>query len=350
MFHPDNNHHGGGALPIQPVDAPLYVVTCISNPKRYRSRYNLYRRFEKYIADSGAILVTIEQAFGEREFEITDPSNPFHIRITSSSELWHKENMLNLAIQRLPSDWKYVAWIDADIEFVRPDWVYEAIHLLQHYDIIQMFSQAADLDPQFQVLNNLREGVIAAWRRENCGPLVVRSTEDEDGNYGGYGGYSNYGAYGGGGAGVRHPGYAWAARRDALNKLGGLIDWGIVGSADWHMASALVGQVDASISPSVAQSCPNYVKLCKEWEDRAIRHIRYNVGYMDGLVYHFWHGKKADRRYANRWRILIENKFDPALDLKKDWQGLWQLTDRNHRLRDDIRSYMASRNEDSIDR
>ncbi len=27
----------------------LYVLTCVSNPQRYKSRYKLYRDFERYI-------------------------------------------------------------------------------------------------------------------------------------------------------------------------------------------------------------------------------------------------------------------------------------------------------------
>ena len=37
-----------------------------------------------------------------------------------------------------------------------------------------------------------------------------------------------------------------------------------------------------------------------------------NVGYVDGLVLHHWHGHKADRKYGNRWRIYVDNKFDPG--------------------------------------
>lgn len=343
MFHPNNQHNGGGPLPIHPVDAPLYVVTSISNPRRYTQRYNRYRAFEKYIRDSGAILVTIEQGFGEREFEISDFENPNHIRVRSTSEIWHKENMLNLAIHRLPPDWKYVAWIDADIEFARPDWVFETIHLLQHYDVIQMFSQAADLDPQYTILDGVRDGIISHWMNTGHGPISVRG---KDGEYGGYG----YGYGGHGGAGNKHPGYAWAARRSAFDHLGGLIDWAIVGSADWHMAAALVGQVSASIGPSVREACPRYVEQCKNWEYNAVKNLKYNIGFMDGLILHFWHGKKLDRKYFDRWRILVDNKFDPMYDLKRDWQGLWQLTDHNHKLRDDLRAYMSARNEDSIDK
>ena len=311
-------------LPIKPVNAPLYVVTCISNPMRYRIRYHLYRQFEKYINDSGAILYTIEQNLREREYEVTDPNNPRHIRVNTTSELWHKENLLNLLMHRLPPDWKYIAWIDADIQFSRPDWVYETLHLLQHYNIIQMFSQASDLDPNFRLMNQ-RDGVIYGWRHDNCGPLKRR-----------YGGNN-------------HPGYAWAARRETIDMLGGLIDWAIVGSADWHMACALVGQIEKSLYPSLYENCPVYVQWCEDWADRARKYVRFNVGFMDGLLLHYWHGRKENRGYFDRWKIITGNHFNPLVDLKRDWQGVWQLTDHNHRLRDELRAYFASRDEDSRD-
>ncbi|WP_205249362.1 hypothetical protein, partial [Escherichia coli] len=91
-------------------------------PVRYKSRYDLYKKFEKYVKDSGAILYTTEMAFGDRPFEITEANNHQHIQVRSFHELWHKENMLILAIANLPADWEYVAWVDADIVFSRRDW------------------------------------------------------------------------------------------------------------------------------------------------------------------------------------------------------------------------------------
>jgi hypothetical protein len=41
--------------------------------------------------------------------------------------------------------------------------------------------------------------------------------------------------------------------------------------------------------------------------------------------------------------------IDPDLDLKRDWQGLWQLTDHNPELRDGLRAYARLRDEDSPD-
>ena len=113
-------------------DQPLHVVTCISNPVRYASRWRLYRRFAETMRTAGVHLVTVELAYGERPFEVTEVGNPDHVqvRLPSSDELWHKENLLNLGISRLPRDWRYVAWIDADIEFHNPDWAKETVEQL----------------------------------------------------------------------------------------------------------------------------------------------------------------------------------------------------------------------------
>ena len=99
----DHSSHAPQSVPaLQPFPDRLHVVTAISNPCRYASRYRLYRAFEKHMADSGAILTTVECAFRDRPFEITEPDNRFHIQVRTNDDLWHKENLLNLGISRLP--------------------------------------------------------------------------------------------------------------------------------------------------------------------------------------------------------------------------------------------------------
>lgn len=304
---------------------PLHVVAVISNPCRYRSRYDLYRHFEKYMIDSGVCLTTVEAAYGDRPHAITHPSVGNHTQLRTGHELWHKENLINLGIQRLPNDWEYVAWIDADVTFARPDWVAETIHQLQHYHVVQMWTQAQDVGPKFHPVGELQRGFVYSYYNDPA-PRPNRS---------GYGGFRNW-----------HPGYAWAARRDAIDALGGLVDWGILGSADTHMACALIGKVPISMHPKITG---RYRQKLIHWQERAESHIKRNIGYVDGLLIHHWHGRKRDRGYSDRWKILVDHKFDPDLDLKRDAQGLFQLTDRSHAFRDDIRSYFRARNEDSID-
>lgn len=295
----------------------LYVVTAISNPCRYNSRYKLYESFAKMVQSSGAILITVEIAFGNRPFIVTKEDNPHHIQLRTNQEIWHKENMLNIGISKLPKDWQYVAWIDADVSFARPDWVLETIQQLQHYKIVQMFSSAFDLGPNFEPFQK-HKGFVFSYL-ENLAP-----SKD----------YSNW-----------HPGFAWAATRDAINDLGGLLDTAILGAADRHMAHALL-EINQGLHKTLTD---NYKNNIDRWQQRCNKHIKKNVGYVSGILFHYWHGKKKDRRYGERWSILTSNRFDPEIDLKRDWQGLWQLTERNLKLRDDIMKYFRARNEDSID-
>jgi hypothetical protein len=312
-------------LPIQPVDAPLYVVAPVINPSRYRSRYSLYRDFQKYITDTGAILYTVEAAFGDRDFDITNAADPKHIRLRTNHEVWHKENLINIGVSRLPADWKYVAWIDADVQFARPDIVAETIHQLQHHSVVQMFAHATDLGPHHEPLRSF-DGFVAQWmRRSGNGWMDTRPEQ--------------YGAW--------HPGYAWACRRDAWDHLGGLIDFAIVGSADRYMACGLIGEIAQSLSADIVRNCPIYTEWCFEWQARAETYIRRNIGFVDGLLLHYFHGAKKNRGYFNRSAILWQNRFDPAKDIKRDWQGLWQLTDQKVRMRDQLRAYFRSRDEDS---
>jgi hypothetical protein len=296
----------------------LYVVTAVSNPCRYASRYRLFRHFAKMVADSGASLYVAEAAYGDRPFAVTEEGNPRHLRLRTRDELWHKENLLNLAVSRLPADWKYVAWVDADVSFARPDWAQETVEQLQHHAVVQMWSQAFDLGPDHTPFQRHYSWVHCWKSGRRPGPQ-----------------YASW-----------HPGYAWACRREAFDALGGLLDWAVLGAADRHMAGALCGMATLTVPEGVSDA---YREGVMTWQSRALRHCRKDIGCVDGTLLHAWHGKKRTRYYHDRWKILVENHFDPHLDLRRDWQGLYHLTHRNIKLRDDLRGYFRSRDEDSID-
>lgn len=309
----------------------LHVVTSITNPVRYRSRGNLYREFAKRVESAGATLWTVEGAFGERPHEITEFGNPHHLQLRTDSEVWHKENLQNLLVQRLPADWKYVACVDADTFFARPDWAVETIHQLQHYAVVQMWSECVDLSPNYNIVGDANGG-------ERLPGMVAQHYR------GNRWGSQPYGRHPG------HCGYAWAYRRDAWDAMGGLIDFSACGANDHHMARALLGD---DILTTVHSLSSNGLKSAlSRWGERS-KGLRNNIGFVNGLIFHHWHGPKVNRRYSDRWQILVESQFDPATDLKRDWQGVYQLVDdgssRLVKLRDDLRMYFRQRNEDSID-
>ena len=347
---------------VTPITSHLSVVTVISNPMRYYMRQHLYHGFAKMVEEAGAKLYTVELALRDRHFEVTDPGNPQHIQLRSPDILWHKENLLNIGFRHLPHDAEYVAWVDADVQFARPDWVQETLHQLQIYKVVQMWSHNIDYGPDHQPIaqcgslfasymknRNILQPINRKMPQPSVKPSASLAVPVAPAAHvsGALGTMSMLAPEQEASApGMLHTGYAWAARRSAISDLGGLGDIGILGSGDRHMAYALLGQVQRSFPLGISKS---YVDYWLRWQDRAEKHIERKVGIVPGTVNHYWHGSKQHRRYQDRWKILVEDKFDPNLDLKYDFQGVLQLTGRNQKLRDDIIQYFAVRNEDSSD-
>jgi hypothetical protein len=295
----------------------LHVVTAIANPLRWASRTRLYRDFERHMLDSGVQLTVVECAYGDRPYELDGTEGVQHVPVRARSMMWAKENLLNIGIAHLPADWKYVAWIDADILFRRPDWAVETVHALQLYDVVQPWTDCYDLGPNGEHIA-VHRGFCRVWR---------------DG-----------GAIGTGYGPFAHPGYAWAATRQALQYLGGLIDTAALGAADHHMALALAGKVHLSLPGGLTDA---YRRPLLRWQDRAARHIAGNIGCIAGTIEHAWHGAKRRRRYIERWDVLTRHGFDPDEDLKRNVWGVLELAGNKPALARDIDAYFRARCEDA---
>ena len=297
-------------------EAILYVITVVSNPARFTKRYKLFNEFcERMKNEKNVKLISVELQQGSRPFETNST-----IKVRSNDEIWFKENLINLAVRYLPSNWEYMAWIDADIEFQNKNWVRETIEQLQTYKILQLFSHAIDLGSKGETLQ-----VHIGF----CYQYVNGETWKEP-KYGG----------------TWHPGYAWAIRRKTYDQIGGLMEFPILGSADHHMSLAFIGLVNRYLNSKLNS---NYKLLCKIFQERCDHFVEKNIGFVHGTILHNFHGNKADRKYQDRWAILINNDFDPLRDIIKNSRGLWQLEGTKIKLRDEIIMYFRQRNEDSVD-
>jgi hypothetical protein len=296
----------------------------------------LYEDFKSMCdaAGSQVILFTVEVAFGERAFVVTTPDNSLNLQLRTTTELWFKENLINIAINHLPQDAEFIAWVDGDVIFLRPDWGDETVHQLQHYQFVQMWSQYEDLNSDGEIMGTAPSFMDNYVKDKHVQPALPGTT---------YPYYWGPGKPGYPGA----PGLAWAARKSALSAVGGLIDIAILGACDWYMSHALVGRVEDVIRKDYH---PSFRDAMLRWQELAERHIRRNVGVVTGCVAHYFHGPKRHRKYGTRDQILIDTQFDPIRDLKRDHQGLFQLVDhgemRDIQLRDGIRKYFRGRFED----
>jgi hypothetical protein len=309
--------------PAPVSDSTLHVIGVVSNPVRWHSRYRLAREWMKTMeATPNVKLHVVEAAFGDRHHEVTATDCESHLQLRTKSEIWIKENEINLGEERLvPHDAKYIAWVDTDVAFRDPNWALETIHQLQHWPVVQPWQQCADLGPL---------GDVGALH-QSFGYLLQSGKKFQRCPTDPY-------AY-------AHTGYAWACTREFWEQVRGLMDFCILGSADHHMAWAMIGDVAATIHGGLPAS---FFRLCREWQSRAMRITQGQVGFTPGRIEHSFHGSKAKRYYRERWQILIDNHFDPDRDLMYDAQGVLQLVG-NPALEQAIRLYNRSRAEDSTE-
>ena len=272
-----------------PIEEKLHVIIVVSNPCLYARRYILAREFMKRMDkdETNIILYVVEFAYGKQKFIITDSKNKRHLQLRVKTPIWHKENMINCGVRALlPPTWKAFAWIDADIDFESTTWALDALKLLNgSKDIIQLFSHALDMDKQKNTMT-----IFNSFCYQHC----------------------NNKKYGGKGVEYWHPGFAWACTRKAYEKMGGLYEYGILGSADNIMALSFIGN---GIKALDAQSTYGYKETVTIFQNN-VKNFR--LGYVPGIIKHHFHGSKKNRKYTERWQILVKHLYDPLIHLAID--------------------------------
>jgi len=292
----------------------LYVILPYFNFCGFNRRQELFVDFVASLQSVKGIRVIVAESLGPSRL----PKMPVwdHLVSETESPIWIKENLVNLAVRRLPMDWKFMAWLDADITFLNRNWVHDTVTELGSYDIVQMFQTAVNLGPTGE---SLRIDKGFGYMHRDSGTPYTKT--------------DRYGFW--------HPGYAWACTRKAYEQMQGLVDWAILGSGDRHMALSWIGRGDDSHPGNIHE---NYKKLVREYQ-AACKGLE--VSYIEGTILHHWHGRFEDRKYKERWVILTKNEFDPCKDIGFTDTGKIQLSRSGLRLVKELREYFAGRREDS---
>lgn len=345
LMHPN----GTNAHQHWSAEQTLHVASMYSNPCRWKTRTNLFNTFRREFSQMPNIrLYVVELAFGDRPFEVTSSNNPDDLQLRIKDELWLKENALNLMISKFDPTWRYGAYVDGDFTFTRHDIGLETIHMLQHYAWVQMFSTYCDLTHDhkpLRILKSFGSRFVSGELTPEVLSRIQKGLPSSEACYSKEMGSQITKGRGG----IGTTGAAWAFNRDAFSACGGLLETCILGSGDWHIAFGLAGEPD--IHPNVREMNSvgqRYTDSIKIWQSRASRYVNKNVGVVDCHAIHHFHGSKVLRKYEHRWKILRDHDFDPYRDIYKDYQGIYQLNQSKPGLRDAIRAYFKSRNEDDI--
>ena len=304
----------------------LHVIAPRMNPIGYQQPERIYAQWVQHMLDSGVQLTVPEVAYGDRPFVANLPGVN-HIPLRARTWVWSKENMINIALSRLPLDAKYICWHDSDVFHDNPQWAAQTVHALQRYSVVQPWNTCIDRGPNNEVMQ-LHKSFCSLF---HAGKPVVPTGPNFWDFQGGYSEYS-------------HTGYVWAATRQFFEWVGGLIEICSMGSGDHVMAYGLVGEIEKTYPGVMPDS---YTRTLKTWESRALQHVNRNIGFVPGVINHKFHGAKANRKYIDRWEMFIKHNFDPSTDLKKNSFGVLEWSGNKPELEREFDLYLRSRNEDA---
>ena len=207
-----------------------------------------------------------------------------------------------------------MAWIDADLDFENINWATDTLKILNgSKDIVQLYSHCLDMykdESTMQVFNSFGYQYATGKKYKCVGPNFW------------------------------HPGFAWACTRKAFERMGGLFQLGILGAGDHHMALAIIGNPKSINEKTHASYKSKMYELV-----RTMGNLR--LGYVPGVIRHFFHGSKKNRKYSERWQILVHHQYNPDAHLTVDALGvLVPSVTCPQDLLNDIMNYFGERKED----
>ena len=294
------------------------IIACYYNPTNNPYRLKAFNEFYNSIKHLNHRIV--ECVIGDVKPEL--PENEFISRIFTKTTLWHKESLLNGIISKLPPEFKYVFWIDADVILTNQNWMQDAVAELQKNRMVQLFEYCVHLDKDY-----LRPDFNLDKAKLTCGtakrhPSVWRSFGAN--HISGTSGLDNYDKHG-------HVGFAWGIRRYLLDAMP-LYDKALIGGADHIMAHAAVGQIGHSC---IMKSFTDDIDAVNKWSETFYKIIGGQLGFVKGDLYHIWHGDVAKRQYLKR----IQDFTSTAKEItERDENGLFVSKNDDY-----VKKYMEHR-------
>lgn len=278
------------------------VLLCHFSPAGFRRPAENARRVISDMRDAGIPAYAIELVHPGRKGDLTNPE----MRVSSESFMFHKENLLNILLSQLPDRYSKVVFLDADVRFSDRDWLDRTSAALDSCDIIQPM--------EWCFWSSTRNKMSAAEQISRGGRLNMGSV---------------------------HPGFATAARRDWLDRSGGLYDLAVVGNGDACLWNAVASCMGLGFEDSSIAAYSSKYKGLKEYSER-VAATRPRVGSLKGcFAGHLPHGTADKRGYAERHSILERD-----ISVRRNEQGVYEWNDA--RNNEPMLAYFRSRDEDNL--
>ena len=278
----------------------FYVICVVLNPAKSSALTKLYLNFKKQMETEGVKLVTVECTFGKSPFVITrDNYEPDNIQIRSTNSFFQKENLINIAIYKLPKDAKYVVWVDCDMEFLNTNWTKDTINALNRYRAVQLYEEMILTDENGKEKER-EKGFTFQLCDKKTNELFGRTFEES----------------------TLMAKYAWGFRYETLKQMKGLIDFSPIGNNSKIMAHCFRQNAEKYVPSNMSLV---FREAIERWQTRTELTIDNKIGYISGAIKMPLSKLKQDEKMEDNWRILQTNGFDQLNDMYKDEQGLYCL-------------------------
>lgn len=297
-------------------DKSLGIVCCYFNPCGFKSKYNNFISFYNHIRRQTKNILVVEI-----ESDLSLPDEVESLKLKTDSVLWHKENLLNIGIEKLLKDgYENIAWLDADIFFQDGFWFKDTISCLKNYNLCQMFSKA--FRRSSSTSGSLNPGCVRYW--EGTGNIYPLGT-------------------------FFHTGYAWAARSECLSECL-LYDKAIIGGGDsliwlgsFHSNKEIYQLFQHH--PIFKLELNAYIMDFLDWSEQWGHQIQGKVSCVYNNITALPHGFNDDRNYVSRYFLLNKHNYNPKKDVEYI-DGLLHCKNKN--LSNDIHQYFKERKEDRL--
>jgi hypothetical protein len=270
------------------------IVTCFFNP--YNNPYRLIAFNKFYETIKHLPHRVVECVIGDTKPQLSE-DNKNITRVYTTDVLWHKEALLNGVIAKLPRQFEYIFWVDADVLFTNKDWIVDAVgQFKKGAKVLQPFEFCVHLDkdetkPSYNLAPIKREILNGKHDKFGVGRTVWRSFCANISSGSLYALSEQYDTHG-------HVGFAWGATRDLLTRVP-LYDRALIGGADHIMAHAAAGQIPHEC---IAKSFTEDIQAVNDWSRRFYQAAQGRIGYVSGDLFHIWHGDLKNRQYLKRIR------------------------------------------------
>ncbi|MET1410914.1 hypothetical protein ABVF61_01535 [Roseibium sp. HPY-6] len=276
------------------------VVTCVFSAAPGSARAKNLEAFLDALDRQAVPVFVAELAYDDMPFLL--PKSACVLQLRTEYHSWHKERLLNLAVQSLDRAYEKIVWADCDIIFERPDWLVETSRLLDEVAVMQPFDMAVRVAEEGQVQTDPEMSFAASF---------VSGRSDLNGGMSAHG----------------HTGFAWAARR-SLFEGPGLLDICLSGTGDHLMAHGFVGDMTSHCVSRLLVGAPGYEKAYRRWCHAVADLTGARISAIEGTIRHLPHPTGGGHSYLRRNFDLLRIGYDPDRDLAPSDDGLLHLLHR----------------------